>query len=208
MAKPLKIKKLSSADKPQSTAVRILRTRAKEFYSHWPDPDRQPTVEQLHNLRISGKRLRYSAESLRELYPDRLALLIELLKRCQDLTGEIQDCVTQSEMIEADLARLRRRDPHSDQIKVFEKIISEYHLRYSTLFYQFHEIWRGMTMAEFREGLRAMISRAKGKRKKSESHEPSEPALHLVAPPESPSVDQAGHVAGAKPVVYVDDRDV
>src|SRR5215510_16072370 len=116
MAKPLKITKISLNDRPDKAARRILRTRIKEFYSCWPDPDHTPTLEQLHNLRISGKRLRYSAESLRELYPDRLALMIDLLKRSQDILGEIQDCVTQRRMIEAYLARMRRRAPQDDQI--------------------------------------------------------------------------------------------
>ena len=103
MSKPLKVKKVSAAAPIQRTAVRILRTRLKEFYSHWPDPRVLPTTTQLHNLRISGKRLRYSAEQLRELYDDRLALLIDLLKRSQDLLGEIQDCVTQRAVLEAEL---------------------------------------------------------------------------------------------------------
>ena len=65
MSKPLKVKKLFPSDSIQTAAVKILRTRIKEFYSHWPAPDRVPTLEQLHDLRISGKRLRYSAEMLR-----------------------------------------------------------------------------------------------------------------------------------------------
>src|SRR5215467_4193796 len=145
MAKPLKIRKLSPDDRPEKAAKRILRTRIKEFYSYWPDPDRDPDLEQLHNLRISGKRLRYSAESLRDLYPDRLALLIDLLKRGQDLLGSIQDCVTQREMLLGELARIRRRRPQSDQIDILEKIVSEFEQRQSTLFTQFRETWRGMT---------------------------------------------------------------
>src|SRR5215471_15687695 len=150
MAKPLKIRKISPDDRPEKAARRILRTRIKEFYSCWPDPDYTPTPEQLHNLRISGKRLRYSAESLRELYPDRLALLIDLLKCAQDLLGAIQDCVTQRGLIEAYLARIRRRDPHDGRIAALEKIVSEYERRQSKLFTKFRETWRGMTMDEFR----------------------------------------------------------
>src|SRR5215470_17185676 len=85
MAKPLKIRKISPDDRLEKAARRILRTRIKEFYSCWPDPDRMPAPKQLHDLRISGKRLRYSAESLREFYPDRLALLLGVLKGAQDL---------------------------------------------------------------------------------------------------------------------------
>ena len=39
MAKPLKVTKVSLVDPPDEAAVRIMRTRLKEFYSHWPDPD-------------------------------------------------------------------------------------------------------------------------------------------------------------------------
>jgi CHAD domain-containing protein len=182
MAKPLKIKKVSPDDGAEKAAARILRTRLKEFYSHWPDSNQLPSLEQLHNLRISCKRLRYSAESTRELYPDRLALMIDLLKRCQDLTGEIQDCVTQREMIEKDLSRLRRRNPGSDQIGALEKIISEYDRRQSMMFAQFHEIWRGMTAPEFRQGLETMVSRKKERRPSPEPAraETTEPSLRLV----------------------------
>src|SRR5215813_8378904 len=189
MAKPLKIRKISPDDRPEKAGRRILRTRIKEFYSCWPDPDHTPTPEELHNLRISGKRLRYTAESLRELYPDRLALLIDLLKLNQDLLGEIQDCVTQRGVIEAYIDRLRRRSPQNDQIAALENIASEYGRRQSTLFAQFHETWRGMTMGEFRASLMAMVSRVKKTK-------------------ESFSVDQAGDEARAEAVVNVDDGHV
>jgi CHAD domain len=196
MAKPLKIRKISPDDRLEKAARRILRTRIKEFYSFWPDPDRPPTLEELHNLRISGKRLRYTAESLRELYPDRLALLIDLLKRNQDLLGEIQDCVTQRGLIEAHIARMRRRAPQNDQIAALEKIVSEYEQRQSTLFAQFHETWRGMTMDEFRAGLKAMVSRVKKTKRErpatTEDHETREPVLRVVADAEIFFVDQTG----------------
>ena len=95
----------------RSVAMNDLRTRLKEFYSHWRDPDQQPTSAQLHDLRISGKRLRYSADFLRALYPDRLTLLIDLLKKLQDLLGEMQDCEMQRAVVEADLARRKQRKP-------------------------------------------------------------------------------------------------
>jgi hypothetical protein len=207
MAKPLKIKKVSPDAEVEKAAVRILRTRTKEFYSHWPDPDTAPTLEQLHDLRISGKRLRYSAENLREFYPDRLALLIDLLKRFQDLTGDIQDCVTQREMIEKDLARLRRRNPQSNQIAALEKIVSEYGQRQSAMFAQFHEIWRGMTMNEFRESLKAMTSRVKESAPGREAEGP-EPSLRLVTSAGSFPVDEAGDETGAETVVNIDDGHV
>jgi CHAD domain len=222
MAKPLKIKKISPDDQKEKAARRILRTRIKEFYSCWPDPDRTPTPEQLHDLRISGKRLRYSAESLRDLYPDRLALLIDLLKVAQDRLGEIQDCVTQRSLIESSIASMRRRSPQNDEIAALEKIVAEYDRRQSTLFMQFLETWRGMTMDEFRASLNAMVSRVtKPKRERfapGADHETREPVLRVITAAEnfpvdqngeeSFSVDQAGDEAGAEAVVNVDDGDV
>jgi len=156
MAKPLKIKNVLPESPIQKAALRILRRRLKEFYSHWPDSDLTPTLEQLHNMRISCKRLRYSAESLRELYPDRLALLIDLLKRSQDLLGEIQDCVTQQAIIEEDLQRLRKRNPKSPDIAVLESIIADSQTRYALLFTPYREIWQGMRSVAFRKCLKRM----------------------------------------------------
>jgi hypothetical protein len=213
MAKALKIRKISPDDRMEKAARRILRTRVKEFYSCWPDPDHSPTLEELHNLRISGKRLRYTAESLRELYSDRLALLIDLLKRNQDLLGEIQDCVTQRGLIEDYIARLRRRSPQNDQITALEKVVSEYERRQSTLFAQFHETWRGMTMDEFRASLRAMVSRVKKTKApfsvdQSDGDGSAQRHAHARAAAESFSVDQTGDEARAEAVVNVDDGDV
>ncbi|MBO0859314.1 MAG: CHAD domain-containing protein [Chloracidobacterium sp.] len=196
MARPLKIKKISPNDRLEKAVERIMRTRIKEFYSCWPDPDHTPTPEQLHNLRISGKRLRYSAESLREFYPDRLALLIDLLKVAQDLLGEIQDCVTQRSLIEVYIARMRRRKPKDDQIAALEKIVSVYKRRQSNLFVKFRETWRGMTMDEFRVSLKAMVSRViKLKREHpipAADQEIREPALRVIAGGEISSADQTG----------------
>jgi CHAD domain-containing protein len=160
MAKPLKVKKISPTDRIDKATIRILRTRLKEFYSHWPDPNSEPTPEDIHNTRISGKRLRYSAECLRELYPDQLALLIEILKRSQDLLGSYQDCIVQRTIIDEDLKRLKQRGGKSKDIAVLEDIIAQYDQRQTQIFGQIRQIWRGMATAEFRRSLKKMITNA------------------------------------------------
>src|SRR5436190_7255467 len=166
MSKPFKVKKIYGSDSIQKTAVRILRTRLKEFYSHWPDPRVLPMPAQLHNLRISGKRLRYSAEQLRELYADRLALLIDLLKRSQDLLGEIQDCVTQRAVFKGELPKLERKP---DEASALERLMAMCEQRQQTLFAQFLDIWRGMAMPEFRMSLKAMVSTPQPKNSKDKT---------------------------------------
>jgi CHAD domain-containing protein len=155
MSKPLKVKTVSADDPIQTTAVKILRTRLDEFYSHWVDTQRIPSARELHNLRISGKRLRYSAEQLRELFPDRLALLIDLLKRSQDLLGEIQDCVTRREAIQNELIRLQRQKSRAG--KTLKNLLDADDQRQSLLFNQFKEIWMGLSAPKFQAGLKAMF---------------------------------------------------
>jgi hypothetical protein len=88
---------------------------------------------------------------------------------------------------------MRRRTPQNGQIAALEKIASEYERRQSTLFTQFHETWRGITMGAFRASLKAMVSRVKKTKREqrvpNEDHEIREPVLHVVAA-ETFSVDQ------------------
>jgi CHAD domain-containing protein len=190
MARPLKVKKLSTTDSPHKAARRILRTRLKEYFAVWPDPDQKPTETQLHDLRISGKRLRYSAETFREFYPDRLSLLIELLKRGQDLLGEIQDCRSQRELLKNDLARLKKRRPQSAEARALARIIAEFEPQMAALHTQFEEIWRGLSAPKLRKSIRAMVSN------------PVEPKTPSVP------VDETGDVPRAKPVVNIDHGNV
>lgn len=180
MAKPFKVRKTQPDEPAEAAAIRILRTRLREFYSHWPDPDTLPSAEQLHNQRISGKRLRYSAETLRDLYPDRLALLIDLLKRQQDLLGTMQDIVTQQAMIASDLARRRRTRASRKQIEALESILAGYSARYAQLFEELENIWRGMSQKQFRQLLRHLVSRPSHRVKKPKP-EPEITAVSVVA---------------------------
>lgn len=177
MAKARKIKQVAPADAIQATAAKVLRTRLAEFFSHWSDPAHTPTAQQLHDLRIAGKRLRYSAEQVRELYPDRLTLLIELLRLTQDLLGEVQDSVTRRALIAADLERLRRRQPDSRDIPALEKVCAEFEQKQTALYAQFREIWQGLTQGKLRKSLKAMTAPPKPAKRKDDA-----PVLHLVNP--------------------------
>ena len=160
MAKPLKVKKVSSQDPPEEAAVRILRTRLKEFYSHWPDPDTPATPEIVHNTRISGKRLRYSAESLRILYRDRLALLVELLRKEQDLMGKFQDAIYQRTAIETELARRVRRRASEAEQEALGRLIAGYREKEESIYEEVALVWRGVCSKKFRASLKSMISKA------------------------------------------------
>lgn len=172
MAKPLKVKKLAPDDAAREAAARILRTRLKEFFSHWRDLDAQPTGEQLHNLRISGKRLRYSAEALRDFYPDRLALLLDLLKRVQDALGEVQDYEAERRTLATEVRRLEarlRRESQASKLKSVKSLKGEIaalramlddgRRKQDKLFAAFSRLWRGLSHKKMRATLRHVISR-------------------------------------------------
>ncbi|QQS49275.1 MAG: CHAD domain-containing protein [Acidobacteriota bacterium] len=162
MAKPFKIRKVTPQTSLPEAAGRILRTRLREFYSHLQPGITDPTPEQLHALRISGKRLRYTSDCLRELYPDQLEMIIDMLKRVQDLLGEMQDCIVFSSSIEEDLRRLRKRKPESTDIPVLEKLVSDYRQRHEALSAQFLNLWHGMSQKGIRKGLRRMVEPTAG----------------------------------------------
>jgi CHAD domain-containing protein len=172
MAKPLKVKKLAPGDAAHEAAARVMRARLKEFYSRWRDPDRQPTAAELHDLRISGKRLRYSAETLREFYADRLALLLDLLKKIQDVLGEMQDYATERALIEAEERRLAARLERESKPAVRTRIEGEREAlraalqagerRQGKLFAQFSRLWRGLSHKKVRAALKHLVAHPDG----------------------------------------------
>jgi CHAD domain-containing protein len=172
MARPLKVKKLAPGDAAQEAAARVMRTRLKEFYSRWRDLDRRPTAAELHDLRISGKRLRYSAETLCDFYADRLALLLDLLKKIQDVLGEMQDSATEREMIEAEgrrlAARLEReagpaaRARLQGEIEALRAVLQAGERRQEKLFAQFSRLWRGLSHKKVRAALKHLVAHPTG----------------------------------------------
>lgn len=172
MAKAFKVRKVSADDDSTEAAARIMQTRLREFFSRWPDAEVTPDAEQLHALRISGKRLRYSAESLRELYPDRLALLLNLLKQLQDVLGEMQDYETQRTIIEADLARLKARHAGSqnraehaennegsnEMEAAIADLLNDYRQKQEKLLAEFTLLWRGLSSRKLRRALKYLVT--------------------------------------------------
>src|SRR5262249_46298751 len=118
------------------------------------------TPEIVHSTRISGKRLRYSAESLRLLYRDRLALLVELLRRQQDSMGKFQDAVSQRKAIETELARRVRRRAGEPELEALGRLIEGYREKEESLYEELSLVWRGVSTKKFRASLKSMLSKA------------------------------------------------
>ena len=59
------------------------------FDSIVPQPEK---VEELHAMRISAKHLRYTLENLASLYPGGLKSYIQVVRKAQEILGDVHDC--------------------------------------------------------------------------------------------------------------------
>ena len=72
-------------------AQRIIETRLREMLSFSPWVADQNNVEEIHNLRIAAKRLRYSLELFRFGLPSGTGGLIDEVKEIQEHIGDMHD---------------------------------------------------------------------------------------------------------------------
>ena len=92
MAKAWKIKGIQPQRSYRHNAQAILAIRVEEVYS-WADAIRDPNnIKELHNLRISAKRLRYSMELFTINYGEEFQVLLKVLEDLQEHLGDIHDC--------------------------------------------------------------------------------------------------------------------
>lgn len=91
MAKPRKIIGLNPNQNYRENARIVLPQKAEEVYS-WEqfirDPERR---EELHNMRISIKRLRYTMEFFAGNYDKHFTDFLETIIELQDILGDIHD---------------------------------------------------------------------------------------------------------------------
>ena len=76
----------------RDVALRLLSRRLAELEAFDSVAGHPERVEELHAMRIAGKRLRYTLEVFRPLLGGEAAIFLEKLKEMQDLLGEIHDC--------------------------------------------------------------------------------------------------------------------
>jgi CHAD domain-containing protein len=98
-------------DMPLGAALeRIAGTRLAEVHSFEHavrDPD---SAEELHDMRIAAKRLRYVLEMSEPVLGPAAATGAKRAKKLQDLLGEIHDCDEHLPLVEAHIERLRAED--------------------------------------------------------------------------------------------------
>ncbi len=87
-------------------ARRILAVKMAELYSYAPIVHQADAVEQLHDMRIAAKRLRYSLELFRVVFDEVGELQIERVKALEEALGELHDLDVRIALIEEELRTL------------------------------------------------------------------------------------------------------
>jgi hypothetical protein len=91
MAKASKVKGLSRSAPVVENAARIIDVRLDEMYQFAPYVEDPTRIEEIHNLRIAAKRLRYTLEMFRFAFPKDLKALINEVKAIQSAIGDMRD---------------------------------------------------------------------------------------------------------------------
>ena len=106
MSRAWRVKRLDPDAPLARNARRVLAVRVGEFYSWEPIVDDDDHTEDLHQLRISAKRLRYTLELFRSVYGEAGQRNIERVRAVQAELGAFHDQEVRIALIEDELRRL------------------------------------------------------------------------------------------------------
>jgi CHAD domain-containing protein len=113
-----------------------------------------PTVQQLHSLRIAFKKLRYATEFFVDvLYADGYARCIELLKDIQDCLGDIHDSWTAISFVSDFLEDFPNDLDHQDQRSAIADYLTWRQVEMSELKVEFSKLWEQFVVSGFKNNL-------------------------------------------------------
>ena len=108
--KARKVKGLDPDGPLRENAARLISVRAEEVAAFSPAVLDPRNVEDLHDMRIAAKRLRYVLELTAPVFGEGAATAAKRAKKLQDLLGEIHDCDVTIPRVERHIAELRLED--------------------------------------------------------------------------------------------------
>jgi len=119
-----------------------------------------------HIMRIAAKRLRYTLEISKPLYPGRLDVFVEAVKNIQSLLGDVHDCDVWIEHLDDFVARQRRRAirlfGHAGRLARLQpgiEYLREDRRRWRhTVFNELVEFWADLEKRQFWDELIAAVS--------------------------------------------------
>lgn len=159
MAKALPLFAVNAGGSLGENAPLMLHVRLEELYHFAPyisDPDR---VEELHNMRIAAKRLRYTLEVFAVCFPaSAYNPIYGPIKEVQERIGDIHDCDVRVPLIEEFLAKHSHARP---EIRVgLEKLAANERARREQLYRDFIRYWDGLASDNYRRKFLSFLASA------------------------------------------------
>lgn len=106
MSKALPVPGLDPRNSLADNARAILAVRLAEFYGYQPIVHQEFAIEELHDLRIAAKRLRYTLELFRSVFGEAGEANIQRVKTLQEDLGNIHDVDVRIELVNRELLDL------------------------------------------------------------------------------------------------------
>lgn len=106
MSRAWPVSKIDPKASLAKNARRILRVRVAEYYSYAAIVHNEHAKTELHNLRISAKRLRYTLELFRVVFDETGEQMIEQVRQIQELLGQLHDHDVRIDLIQDELIAL------------------------------------------------------------------------------------------------------
>jgi len=158
-----------SKDPPQGSAAlyqlsaRSIQDRLGKFLAFDSITNQPEKIEELHQMRIAAKRLRYTMEVFAPLYNNRMKPHLSAVKEAQEILGEIHDCDVWAEALPRFIEEERQRTieylgsakPMSRIIPGIQLLIEDRHKARWEQYQIFQEKW----LAWKQEGLWDDLSR-------------------------------------------------
>ena len=157
MAKAWKVKGIDSQRSYRWNAQVILTVKIDEVYS-WAESIRNSdNVKELHNLRISVKRLRYSMESFTINYGEKFKDLLKVLEDLQEQLGDIHDCDVIETVLTDYLRELPDRKAADTDALGINALLSQYHGMRMAKYQAFLQQWDALEESDFKGQLLKII---------------------------------------------------
>ena len=157
MAKAWKVKGIKPQKSYRRNASIILSAKIAEVYSWDSYIDDPKNIEELHNMRISIKRLRYSMEFFSINYGQEFDEFLQVWVDLQKLLGEIHDCDVGQDVL-TDYLEDQSQESSADTLGI-NALIDRYHQIREDKYQEFLKRWSSLQKEDFKENLLRMIKR-------------------------------------------------